>query len=242
MASDPKSSEAQDLLGRAYGLTAKDSQLLEQIHLARKARACFVKAVELDPANVAALSDLARYDMRAPAVLGGGKKKARELIDRVLALDASRGHVLLGELAEREKNWTEAEADYRRAIVAAPGSARGRLALSGLLVARKKYAQARGVWIEAREADPGSSLAAYELAGIAVAAGDELLAAVRDLEEALARPAGPDGPTPAAIHERFALVYEKLGRPREAAAELQTALALEPGQADWLKRLSRLEK
>jgi tetratricopeptide (TPR) repeat protein len=242
VAAEPASSEAQDLLGRAYGLTAKDSQLLEQMHLARKARACFARAVELDPANVAALSDLARYDMQAPTLLGGGKKKAREVIGRVLALDPERGHVLLGELAERDKNWAEAESEYRRAIAAAPASPRGRLGLSALFVARKSYAEARRVWIEARELDPPSTLPDYELAGIALASGEELPAAVRELEQALSRPAPPEGPTPAALHERLALVYEKQGKKREAAAELQTALALEPGRADWLKRLARLEK
>ncbi|HEY1434457.1 MAG TPA: tetratricopeptide repeat protein, partial [Thermoanaerobaculia bacterium] len=181
---DPKSSEAQDLLGRAYGLTARDSLLLEQMHLARKARACFAKAVELDPGNVAALSDLARYDMQAPALLGGGKKKAREVVDRVLALDPARGHVLLGELAERDKKWPEAEIEYRRAIAAAPGQARGRLALSDLLVRRKGYADARKIWTEAREADPSDTTADYELAGIALASGEDLPAAARDLEQA----------------------------------------------------------
>jgi tetratricopeptide (TPR) repeat protein len=242
VAADPKSSEAQDLLGRAYGLTAQQSQLLEQMRLARKARACFARAVQLDPANVAALSDLARYDMRAPALLGGGKKKARETIERVLALDGERGHVLLGELAERGRNWDEAEAEYRRAIAAAPRSDRGRLALSALLAARKEYGKARSVWTEVREGDPSSTLPDYELAGIALASGDELLAARRDLEGALTRAAGPEGPSPAALHERLALVYEKLGKKREAAAELEAALLLEPDRADWRRQLARLEK
>jgi tetratricopeptide (TPR) repeat protein len=117
---DPSSSEAQDLLGRAYGLTAQKSSLLEQVRLAKAARACFARAVELDPGNVAALSDLARYDMRAPGVLGGGKKKSRATIDRVLALDAERGNVLLGELSEIEKKPADAEAAYRRALAACP--------------------------------------------------------------------------------------------------------------------------
>jgi tetratricopeptide (TPR) repeat protein len=242
VAADPKSSEAQDLLGRAYGLTAQGSQLLEQMHLARRAQACFAKAVELDPSNVAALADLARYDMRAPPLLGGGKKKARELIDRVLALDAERGRVLSGELAERDKNWAEAEKEYRAAIAATPASPRGRLALSALLVARKSYSEARRVWIEARELDPSNTLADYELAGVALASGDELHAAVQELEEALMRPGHLDAPAPAAIHQRLALVYEKLGNKREAAAQFQTALALEPGRADWRKQLARLEK
>ena len=76
-AADPRSSEARDLLGRAYGLKARESKLLEQVRLAKRARASFARAVELDPANAAALADLAMYDMRAPAFLGGGKEKAR---------------------------------------------------------------------------------------------------------------------------------------------------------------------
>src|SRR5262249_49820348 len=85
-AAEPASPEANDLLGRAYGLTAEHAALLDQMRLAKKARACFARAVELDPDNVPALSDLARYDMRAPGVLGGGKTKARALIERVRTL------------------------------------------------------------------------------------------------------------------------------------------------------------
>ncbi len=212
------------------------------MHLARKARAGFARAVELDPTNVAALSDLARYDMRAPALLGGGKKKAHGIIERVLVLDPERGHVLRGELAEREHDLPEAEAEFRRAAAAAPAGERGRSALSGFLVSQKRYGEARGIWIEPKERAGPSGLAGYELAGIALASGEEMEAAVRELEEALARPAVPDGPPPALIHERLSVLYERLGRSREAASELQAALSLEPGRAEWRQRLTRLER
>jgi tetratricopeptide (TPR) repeat protein len=241
VAADPGSSEAHDLLGRAYGLTARDASLLEQMRLARKARACFARAVELDPANVAALSDLARYDMQAPGVLGGGKKKAKELIERVLALDPERGHVLLGELALQERRTSDAEAEFRKAVAAAPGGDRGRRALSDLLVSRKRYGEARGVWIEARELE-ATATPAYELAGIALVSGEELEEAARRLEGGVSKTASVDGPTPADLHERLADVYEKLGRPREAAVELEAAVTLEPGRSDWRRRLQRLEK
>ena len=223
---DPASSEAQDLLGRAYGLTAQGSTLLEQMRLARKARACFARAVELDPSNVAALSDLARYDMRAPGMLGGGKKKARQIIDRVTALDPERGHVLLGELAELEKKPAEAEAEFRLALAAAPHGERGRGALSEFLVSQKRYGEARGLWLEARDSDANHALADYELAGIAIASGEGLEPAARGLEELLSSRAGSGTPTPASIHERLAVLYERLGRRREAAAELEAALTL----------------
>lgn len=241
MAADPSSSEASDLLGRAYGLTAKDASLVQQMHLARKARACFARAVDLDPRNVAALSDLARYDMRAPGVLGGGKKKARAIVDRVLELDPSRGHVLSGELAELEKDPARAEADYRAAIAADPRSPAGWTALSGLLVSARRFGDARRVWKDAAE-NGGAALSAWGLAGVALASGEDLSGAAEALAAVLERPDWTGDPGPAECHERLAAVYAELGRRREAAAELEAALRLEPGRTDWRRRLGRLER
>jgi tetratricopeptide (TPR) repeat protein len=242
IALEPRSSEALDLLGRAYGLTAQDSQLLEQVRLAKKARDCFRRAVDADPSNVAALSDLARYDMQAPAVLGGGKKKAKEAAERVLALDPGRGHILLGELAQREKNIDEAEAQFRRAMAADAGGLRGRRALSEFFVSRKRYAEARTLWTEARGVNLPGAVPGYELAGIALASGEGLGPALEDLEAALPR-AEPGGePSPAEVHERLARVYQKLGNRPEAVAELLSALTLAPGRADWRKSLEALKK
>ena len=242
IALEPRSSEAMDLLGRAYGLTARDSQLLEQVRLAKKARDCFRRAVELDPSNAAALTDLARYDMQAPALLGGGRKKARQAAERVLALDPVRGHVLLGELAELEKNVDEAEAQFRRAMAADGAGLGGRRALSGFFVSRKRYAEARTLWTEARGVNLPGAVPGYELAGIALASGEGLAPALEDLETALTR-AEPGGePSPADVHERLARVYAKLGHRTEAVAELQAAVVLAPGRADWRKDLARLAK
>ena len=241
MAADPSSSEASDLLGRAYGLTARDASLLQQMHLARKARACFARAVELDPRNVGALSDLARYDMQAPGVLGGGKKKARPLVARVLELDPARGRVLSGELAEIEKDPARAETEYRAAIAADPRSAEGWTALAGLLVSQRRFADARRLWTDAA-AGGGPALSAYGLAGVALASGEQLAAAAEILAAVLEHPDREGAPDPAECHERLAAVYAELGRRREAAAELEAALRLEPGRSDWRRRLGRLER
>jgi Tfp pilus assembly protein PilF len=44
------------------------------------------------------------------------------------------------------------------------------------------------------------------------------------------------------VHERLARVYQKLGNRPEAVAELQSALTLAPGRADWRKSLEALKK
>lgn len=240
MAADPASAEANDLLGRAYGLTAEHAAVFEQIRLAKKARACFARAVEIDPVSVAALSDLARYDMRAPGILGGGRKKARALIERVLAVAPVRGHVLAGELAELEKNPGRAEAEFRAAIAADPRSEEGWSALSNFFVARRRYGDARSVWEEAAAKGGEAALAAYGFGGVALASGEELREAAQQLRRALERPAWSGAPAVAECHERLGALYAALGRPNDAAAELEAALRLEPGRSDWRLRLTRL--
>ncbi len=242
IAADPKSSEAHDLLGRAYGLKAQESQLLEQVRLAKKARNFFARAVELDPTNVPALADLATYDMRAPGILGGGNTKARREAEAVVVLDPARGHVLLGELAEREKNPAAAEAEYRKATEASPRDLRGRRAFSRFLVDRKRYGDARTIWFEARVLEPSDPTPDFELAGIALASGEGLAPAVGELESALIRTERPDGPSRAEIHARLAAVYERLGQREEAGAQYRAALELEPGRSVWRKRLEKLQK
>lgn len=239
---DPRNSEAHDLLGRAYGLKAQESPLLERVGLARRARASFEKAILLDSGNVAARADLAMYDMRAPGFLGGGRQRARRQIEEVMRLDPARGHELLGALNEREQDAASAESEYRLAVEAAPRRARPRRALSGFLVHRKRIEEARAVWLEALERDPGDCAARYELAGIALIASDRLEEAARDLEACLAAPERADGPSPAELHERLASVEEKLGRRERARAELQEALRLEPHRAEWRRRLERLSR
>jgi tetratricopeptide (TPR) repeat protein len=208
---EPRNSVAWDLLGRAVGLKAKESPLLEQMRLARRARACFDKAVTLDPSNVAARADLATYDMRAPAFLGGGKEKARRQIEEVRKLDPVRGHELAGALAEREKDPARAEAEYRLALSAEPpGDRRARSALSALLVRQRRFADAGRLWREALDRDPTDPLAAWELAGVALESGEGLEEARRGLEACLASPRDPAGVSREALRKRLALVAEEL--------------------------------
>jgi tetratricopeptide (TPR) repeat protein len=211
------------------------------MRLARKARAFFEKAVELDPGNVPARADLATYDMRAPAFLGGGKPKARRQAEEVLRLDPSRGHELLGQLAESDKNFSAAEVEFRRAMGAsAPEQFRARRALSAFLQRRRRFAEARRLWLETLESDLSGPLARFELAGIALASGEGLDQAARDLEAAIDRPVPSGTPRPAEAHARLAELQERLGRRERARAELEEAVRLEPHRAEWRKSLQRL--
>jgi Tfp pilus assembly protein PilF len=178
--------------------------------------------------------------MRAPGVLGGGKKKARAAIARVLELDPARGHVLAGEFAGIEGDPARAEAEFRAAIDADGRSAAGWNSLSAFLLSRRRTAEARRLWENAASRGAGPALAAWGLAGVALASGDGLPEAERSLASALAGAAWNGDPSAADGHERLAAVYAALGRKSDAAGELEAALRIEPGRSDWRRRLSQL--
>ena len=60
-------------LGRAYGEKADAIHSIKAFGLAKKARAEFERAVQLESGNVDALSDLGEFYTAAPPIVGGGK-------------------------------------------------------------------------------------------------------------------------------------------------------------------------
>src|ERR1019366_3509282 len=103
-------------LARAYGRKAGDSSPLAAAGLAHKAKNEFERAVQLDPANVDARSDLSKYYVQAPAVMGGGLDKAREQAAQVSRYDAAEAHSILAQIAAKEKRYDEAESQFRSAV------------------------------------------------------------------------------------------------------------------------------
>ena len=75
----PKNSSYHHLLGKSYGQLAQQSNWIKAIKLAKQSRIAFETAVELDPANLDAVSDLLKYYLQAPKFLGGSPKKAKAL-------------------------------------------------------------------------------------------------------------------------------------------------------------------
>ena len=101
--SDPASSDNQMWLGRAYGFKASHANPLSALNLAIKVRIAFERAVQLDPENIHALSDLGEFYVDAPALIGGGLDKAQALAARMQPHFPSQAHRLLALIAEKKK-------------------------------------------------------------------------------------------------------------------------------------------
>jgi Flp pilus assembly protein TadD len=113
---DPKNGTYQLWLGRAYGEKAEHSSWLTAIGLAKKTRIAFEKAVQLDPQNVQAHSDLSEYYIEAPGFLGGGTDKAAAQANIVEKIEPATAHWIRARIAEHQDRNSDAEAEYKRAL------------------------------------------------------------------------------------------------------------------------------
>ena len=173
----PKNSEFADWLGRVYGRRAETSNMLSAPGFASKARQAFEQSVDLNPKNSDALSDLFDYYLNAPGFLGGGYEKATAVADQMALLDPPEGFFERAELAQKRKEYNQAEVHLRQAVAAAPHEV-------GLLITLAKFLARQG---RAQESDQTFRLAENvdpNAPRVWFAHADMLIKQKRDLAEA----------------------------------------------------------
>jgi tetratricopeptide (TPR) repeat protein len=88
----PDDSRYHHWLAKTYGELAETSGWLKAMGFAENAKKSLERAVELDPKNIAALTDLMNYYKSAPRFLGGSDKKAKEISTRLENLKEKNTH------------------------------------------------------------------------------------------------------------------------------------------------------
>src|SRR5438477_4492381 len=237
----PNSSEYHLWLGRSYGEKADSSSFLTAAGLAKKVRTEFERAVQLDPASVPAHLDLAEFYLEAPGIVGGGQDKARSQADQVAKLNPAKAHWIQGRLAEKNKDLSAAEKEYRAAIDASHGGANAWLNLA--LFYRKNSRLD-----EMQDALKQAAAAPLDQPEVLVDAASTLLRANRDLPFAMElvrrylASATVEQAPPFKAHYLLGTILEKQGDKEGAVKEYQTALMLakEFGRArEALNRMNR---
>lgn len=179
IATQPENAEYMDWLGKIYGKRAEVSNPLLAPGLAVKARQCFERSVELDPRNSEALEDLFDYYVEAPGFLGGGYDKASDIASKIAAVDPSEGHFVRAKLAQKRKEFAEAESHFRRAVEADPHAIGHRIALARFLANQGRIRESDEVFGAAQKEQP-------QAARLWFARADILIRQNRDLGEAKA--------------------------------------------------------
>jgi tetratricopeptide (TPR) repeat protein len=112
----PNDSENHMWLARAYGYKAAHASPFSALSLAVKVHNEFERAVQLDPQNFHAMSDLGEYYVAAPSFIGGGLDRAQALAARMRPNFPAQSHRLLALVAEKKKDPASAEAEYLAAV------------------------------------------------------------------------------------------------------------------------------
>ena len=150
-----------DWLGRAYGRLAERSSFLSAFGQARKTVRAFERAVELDPSNLEALSDVFEYYLQAPGVVGGGVDKAESVARRFAALNAAEFHWARARLADKRKDYETAEREFRAAYTTDSNEVGRALDLAAFLAARGRHSESDALFRAAEESHPNCPKVLY---------------------------------------------------------------------------------
>jgi len=190
----PANSGYHHWLGKAYGRRAETSSFLTAPRRASKCRQSFEKAVELDGKNTEAMSDLMEYYLEAPGILGGGREKAVEMAERIGALDEVEKHYAQSRLAEKKKEYEEAEKHLRKAMELAPAELGRVLDVAKFLARRGRTVESEQVFARAEKLAPEHPKLLFARAEVLVGEKRNLAEARRLLERYIKAQLTPDDP------------------------------------------------
>jgi Tfp pilus assembly protein PilF len=238
----PENSQFHLWLGRIYGEKADKASFLAAAGLARRVRDEFEKAVHLNPKNVDARTDLAEFYLEAPGIVGGGRDKAQAQAESLLSLDPGRAHWVRARIAEKKKDFTTAEQEYRAAIEASHGSASAWLNLGLFYRHRERRDEMEQTLSHVRGAPLDRPDALVDAAEILLHSQRNLPEVLQLLRAYLNSSAKVEQAPAFKVHYLLGTADEKLGDQQGAAAEYRSALDLahefEPAQ-QALQRVNR---
>lgn len=222
---NPNKSDYYLWLGRAYGEKADNASFLSAPGLAKKCRANFEKAVQLDPKNLDALSDLTEFYVEAPGVLGGGLDKAQGTARQLAALDPVRGHWAYARIAEKQKDPAAAEREYMAAIKASP-DADNWLNLASFYQRQHRLEDMENAVTKAMSSGMKKSNSLYDAASLLSGSGRNLAGAAAYLRRYLSLPQQNEEAPAFEAHYKLGTILEKQGDKAGAANEFRASLAM----------------
>jgi len=236
---DPQKSLFHLWLGRIYGEKADRAGFFSAAGLVKKVRTSFERAVELDPRNWEARSDLAEFYLEAPGIVGGGKDKAQAQADAITPLNPAAARWVAARIAAKAHDTAAAEREYRAAIAADQSLGRAWVDLAAFLLRNNRPDDMEEVLTNLESVPVKQREALRDGASVLLRAGRNYPLAVRLLRSYLSSPV-EEAPAFKA-HDMLGQLLEKQGDRKAAAEEYQSALALAHGYARAKEDLHRVE-
>jgi len=223
--------------GRTLGEVADRANFLSAYSLAKRARAEFEQAVELNPRNAEALADLGEFYSEAPGVVGGGADKAKGVAVRLEDVDPPRAHELRAAIAREDKDFKTAEREFQQAIAASPHPAFQWMRLASFYRKAKRFDDMESAvqnGFQAAQRDQHAGVALFNGASVLIEANRNPALAIKLLETYLSAPgATEEAPTFTAriwLARLRAQTGDTDGARRERTAALALAQDYKPAQ------------
>jgi tetratricopeptide (TPR) repeat protein len=240
IAIDSSNAESHYWLAQAYGRQAMGAGKLQQVGLARKAKAAFESAVRHDPRHVNARFGLMEFYLIAPGIMGGSVEKAKHEAREIRRIDPLAGTRAAARIHLYEKNYDAAEKEYLEAQRLHPENRDLRFGLGLFYVQRENYPRALAVFDEMLGRNANDAGAIYQIGRVAAVSGQNLDRGAEFLKRYLqTTPQGEDPPHSAAWF-RLGQVHQKSGRAADARVAFRKTLELDPnhkGATEALKTL-----
>ena len=217
-------------LGRAYGEKADSIHSIKAYGVAKKVKSEFERAVQLDSKNVDALSDLGEFYTAAPGIVGGGKDKARAVVQKLEPLEPPQAFQLKGLLAEKDKNYLLAESEFKAAVEASRQAPDAWMSLASYYARRKQWDQMLEALHAGMDADEKAAKphgpALVDGAGILSRSHQQPQLATQLLQLYLASPNQSADAPAFRVHAQLSRLLEQQGDHAGAQQHIEAAAAL----------------
>jgi tetratricopeptide (TPR) repeat protein len=224
-------------LGRALGERADRASFMSAFSLGKRVRTEFEAAVNLDPHNALALSDLGDFYSQAPGIVGGGTDKAENIASQLDRISPARAHELRASIAQQRKDDAAAERELKLAIQTSPHPAFQWTVLASFYEHRQRISDMEDAIHNAASAaakDRTAGVALYDGAGVLIRAKRDTELAAKMLQDYLAGSSQTEEAPAFIAHYRLARLLDQLGdhagAQREQAAGYALAHEYRPAQ------------
>lgn len=226
---DNKNSDYHMWLGRVLGQQASHANFFSAYGDAKKSLAAMETAVQLNPQNGPALSDLGDYYAQAPGIAGGGTDKAHRIASQLDKVDPGRAAELRGDISMAQKNYTAAEQYYRQATTVSAQPAHMWTVLATFYRRRQRWTDLDAAiqnCVRAAAKNMNSGVALYDGAGVLIAAKRNPQLAAKMLEKYLSSTSLSEEAPAFIAHIRLARLKQQLGDSAGAQQDFAAAASM----------------
>jgi len=236
----PNNAEYHYFLGAAYGNQAQKAGMFGGMSLAKKAKAEFERAVQLDPNDLGARFALIDFYTVAPGIVGGSMEKALEQAAEIRKRDAIDGHRAYGRVYTRQKKTDLARKEYVDAVRENPTSAKAHYFLGNFLVNEKDWTGSLHEYEYALKLDPAYMLPWFRIGYHAAKSESNYARGEEALRKYLGHTPGDEEPSLASAWYYLGMVQEKQGKKAEAKQSYANGLKLAPSSKEISEALKRV--